>query len=62
MEGSVGLTAPPLAEVAMVEREIVRQIRELGAGDWEGPMPPRESRGSDGASFIQASSNAPSIW
>ena len=34
MEGIEGPVAPPVAEVAMVEPELVRQIRELAARGW----------------------------
>jgi transposase len=34
MEESEGFVAPPVAEVAMVEPELVRQIRELAARGW----------------------------
>jgi hypothetical protein len=49
MEGSEGFVAPSVAEVVMVEPELVRQIRELAARGWRPKRIAREVVAEHGA-------------
>jgi hypothetical protein len=54
MEGIEGPVAPPAAEVAMVEPELVRQIRELAARGWNEARGARARRGAQHGAPVRA--------